>query len=63
MTGRALGLDPGRSTRVPCESGGRSRVTKTTRLETVYHRGCAVKVTTAMKNTMEAKDWTPELGV
>ena len=36
---------------------------KTTRVETVYHRGCAVKVTTAMKDTMEAKDWTPELQV
>ena len=30
---------------------------KTTLVETVYHRGCAVKVTTAMKDIMEAKDW------
>ena len=37
--------------------------TPTTRVETVYNRGCAVKVTTAMKDTMEAKDWTPELRV
>ena len=36
---------------------------KTTRVETVYHRGCAIKVTTAMKDAMEAKDWTPELRV
>ena len=39
------------------------RVAKTTRVETVYHRGYAIKVTTAMKDTMEAKDWTPELRV
>ena len=31
------------------------RVAKTTKEETVYHRGCAVKVSTAMKDTMEAE--------
>ena len=36
---------------------------KTTRVETVYHRGCAVKVTTTMKDTMEAENWAPELRV
>ena len=36
---------------------------KTTQGETVYHRGGAVKATIAMKDTMEAKDWTPELRV
>ena len=36
---------------------------KTTQVETVYHRGCAIQVTTAMKDTMEAKDWTLELRV
>ena len=39
------------------------RVAKTTRMETVYHRGYPIKVTTAMKDTMEAKDWAPELRV
>ena len=39
------------------------RVANTTRVETVYHRGYAIKVTTAMKDTMEAKDWAPELRV
>ena len=36
---------------------------KTTQVETVYHRGYAIKATSAMKDTMEAKDWTPELRV
>ena len=36
---------------------------KTTRMETVYHGACPIKVTTAMKDTMEAKDWAPELRV
>ena len=36
---------------------------KTTRVDTVYHRGYAINVTTAMKYTMEAKDWTLELPV
>ena len=39
------------------------QVAKTTRVETVYHGGYPVKVATAMKDTMEAKDWTPELRV
>ena len=39
------------------------RVAKTTRMETVYHRECAIKVTTAMKDSMAAKEWTPELRV
>ena len=40
-----------------------SRVAKTTRMETKCHRGHSVKVTTAMKDTMEAADWAPELRV
>ena len=36
---------------------------KTTRMETVYHGGYPIKVTTAMKDTMEAADWAPELRV
>ena len=39
------------------------RVAKTTRVETMYHTGSAIKVTTAMKDTMEAKDWAPQLRV
>ena len=39
------------------------RVATTNRVETVYHGGYPVKVTTAVKNSMEAKDWTPELRV
>ena len=31
------------------------RVAKTTKEETVYHRGCAVKVSTAMRDTIEAE--------
>ena len=38
-------------------------VAKTTRVETVYHEGYPVKVTTAMKDTMEAKDWALEVRV
>ena len=34
---------------------------KTTRMETVYHGGYPIKVTTAMKDAME--DWAPELRV
>ena len=36
---------------------------KTTRLKTVYHRGYALKVTTAMKDAMEAENGAPELRV
>ena len=32
------------------------RVAKTTRMETVYHGGYPIKVTMAMKDTMEAAD-------
>ena len=39
------------------------RVAKTTRMETVYHGGHPIKVTTAMKHTMEAADWVPEFRV
>ena len=39
------------------------RVAKTTRMETVYHGGHPIKVTTAMKDTMEVADWAPELTV
>ena len=47
----------------PAEAVIGGRVAKTTRVETVYHREYAIKVTTTMKDTMEAKDWTPELRV
>ena len=36
---------------------------KTTKEETVYHKGYAVKVFTAMKTTMEAECWAPEFRV
>ena len=36
---------------------------KTTRMETVYHGGYPIKVTAAMRDTMEANDWAPELRV
>ena len=39
------------------------RVAKTNRVENVYHGGYPVKVTIAMKDTMEAKDYAPELRV
>ena len=39
------------------------RLAKTTKTETVHHRRVAVKVTTTMKDAMEAKNWTPELWV
>ena len=39
------------------------RVAKTTKEETLYHRGYAVKFSTAMKDTMEAEHCTPELRV
>ena len=45
------------------EVGIGGRVAKTTRKETVYHRGGAIKVTTAMKDTMQAKAWASELRV
>ena len=38
-------------------------VAKTTRVETVNHSGYAIKVTLTMKDTVEAKDWAPELRV
>ena len=47
----------------PAEAGIGGRVAKTTRVETVYDRGCAIKVTTAMKETMEAENCGPELRV
>ena len=47
----------------PAEVVNKGRVARTTRVETVYHGGYPVKVTTAMKETMEAKDWTLELRV
>ena len=37
------------------------RVAKTSRKETAYHGGYRIKVTTAIKDAMEAKDWAPEL--
>ena len=36
---------------------------KTTKDETVYHRGCAVKVSAAMRDTMDAEHRAPELRV
>ena len=54
---------PGAVHAYPTEVVIGGRVAKTTRVETVYHRGNAIKVTTAMKDTMEAKDWAPELRV
>ena len=33
---------------------------KTTRMETVYHGGYPIKVTTAMKDAMEAKEWASD---
>ena len=47
----------------PTEAVIGGRVAKTSQVDTVYHRGYAVKVTTSMKDTMEAKDLTPELRV
>ena len=40
----------------PAEAVIGERVAKTTKEETVYHRGYAVKVTTAMKDAMEAEN-------
>ena len=54
---------PGALPAYPAEVVIRGRVAKTTRMETVYHGGHPIKVTTAMKDTMEAKDWAPELRV
>ena len=42
---------------------GGGRVAKTTKEETVYHRGYALRVSTAMKATMETERWAPELRV
>ena len=39
------------------------RVANTTKEEIVYHRGHALRVSTAMKETMEAERWAPELRV
>ena len=48
----------------PAEAVIGGRVAKTTtKTETVYHRGFAVKVTTGMKDAMEAENWAPELRV
>ena len=47
----------------PAEAVIRGREAKTTKEETAYHRGFAVKVTTAMKDAMEAENWAPELRV
>ena len=47
----------------PAEAVIGGRVAKTTNTETVYHRGFAVKVTIAMKDAMEAKNWALELRV
>ena len=41
--------------------GGRGA--KTTKAETVYHRGYVVKVSIAMKATIEAEHWAAELRV
>ena len=38
-------------------------VAKTTRMETVYHKGYAVKVMAVIKDAMEAENWAPELRV
>ena len=54
---------PGALPAHPAEVVIGGRVAKTNRMETVYHTGCPIKVTTAMKDAMEAKDWTPELRV
>ena len=47
----------------PAEAVIGGRLAKTTKTETVYHRGFAVKVATTMKDAMEAENWTPELRV
>ena len=47
----------------PTEAVIGGRMAKTTRMENVYHRGYAIKVTAAMKDTMEAENWAPELRV
>ena len=39
----------------PAQAVIRGRVAKTTRMETVYHEGCAVEVKTATKDTMQAE--------
>ena len=54
---------PGAVPAYPAEVVIRGRVPKTTRMETVYHGGYPIKVATAMKDAMEAKDWVPELRV
>ena len=47
---------PGAVPAYPAEVAIGGRVAKTTRMETVYHGGYPIKVTTAMKDAMEAKD-------
>ena len=34
---------------------------KTTNEETMHHKGCALTVSSAMKDTMEAERWAPKL--
>ena len=59
MASRSEGLDAGR--RASLVSVGGHRVAKTTKEESMYHKGCAVKVSTTMKDTMEAEQGAPEL--
>ena len=47
----------------PAEAVIGGRVAKTTKTETVYHKGFVVKVTTVMKDAMETENWAPELCV
>ena len=54
---------PSNAPAYPAEAIIGGRVAKTTKTETVYHRGYAIKVTAAMKDTMEAENWAPELWV
>ena len=37
------------------------RVAKTTKEDTIYHKGLALRVSTAMKETMDADRWASEL--
>ena len=54
---------PGAIPAYPAEAVIGGQVAKTTKDETVYHSGFAVKVTTAMKDPMEAENWAQELRV
>ena len=63
MAGRSQGLTSGAVPAYSAEVVIGGRVAKTTKEETVYHRGYAVKVSTAMKDTMEAEHWVLELRV